>query len=131
MRPLHFAFWIFTLSLASCASNPTNDLERLHAGMDKDKVLEVAGNPKFTFRETTKDHWVYIYFKDNQEWQREVIFDDGIVTRISKPLGKQDWTKDLEKAESMEEFEKKARAHQKKAGQFKSIDGQPDNAEGH
>ena len=129
MRHLKYAVLLASLVLLSCASNPPHDLEQVHMGMDKDKVLEVAGNPKFTFRDNMQDHWVYTYFSKNQEWRREVVFDEGVVTRLTQPLGKNDWVKDLEKSANMEEYEKKARDHQKKAGQFKSADGQPDNPE--
>ena len=114
------------LFLTSCAGNQPRALDEVRTGMDKDRVLDVVGNPKRTFRESMRDHWIYVYFQNKQEWRREIVFEDGKVSRIGRPLAKQDWLKDLENSDSMEEYEKKARDHQKKAGNFKSVDGQPD-----
>lgn len=116
------------LLLAGCATNVPRALDAVRPGMDKDKVLESAGNPKRTFREASQDHWIYTYFQNDREWRRDITFEDGKVLRITRPLAKEDWVKELEKSNSMEEFEHKTHEHQKKAGQFKSIDGQPDDS---
>ena len=118
---------ILILVLASCASSLPRSLENVATGMDKDRVLQIAGNPGRTFRENMHDHWVYIYFVRGQELHRDIVFTDGLVTRVGRPLTKDNWVKDLENADSMEEFEQKARAHQKKSSDnFKSVDGEAD-----
>jgi outer membrane protein assembly factor BamE (lipoprotein component of BamABCDE complex) len=123
---MHKNSWLISLLLVGCATAVPAGLNSIRPGMDKDKVLESAGNPQRTFREAMQDHWIYTYFINDREWRREIIFDEGKVLRVGRPLAKEDWTKDLEKSDSMEEFEQKAREHEKKANNFKSIDGQPD-----
>jgi hypothetical protein len=122
--------WLVFLALTGCATPIPKALDAVRPGMDKDKVLESAGNPKRTFREAMQDHWIYTYFSNDHEWRREIIFEDGKVVRISRPTAREDWVKDLERSGSMEEYEVKARAHQKKADNFKAIDGQADDPPG-
>ena len=114
--------WIICLALVGCTTPMPRTLEHVTLGMDKDRVLENAGNPKRTFRENSQDHWIYIYFVDDKEWKREVVFEGGKAVRITDPLAKENWVKELEKASSMEEYEYKAREHQKKADDFKPVD---------
>ena len=130
MALLRKQIWIFALLLAGCATNLPRALEEIRPGMDKDRVLEIAGNPKQSFRENGQDRWLYQYFNNDKEWKRELIFDDGKVVRVTRPLGKEEWVKELERSGSMEEYEQKARAHQKKASNFKSIDGETDSSKG-
>lgn len=119
---------VFFLHLNSCATTSPRGLEAVREGMDKDTVLETAGNPKRTFREASQDHWIYIYFSHGRQWSRGVIFADGRVVKITAPLGKEEWVNELEQADSMEEYEHRARERQKKADNFKSIDGHADEA---
>ncbi|MGZ6480365.1 MAG: hypothetical protein ACXWQE_13735 [Bdellovibrionales bacterium] len=124
-------FWPIFLVLTGCATATVGvALDKVRVGMDKDKVLESAGNPQRTFREAMQDHWIYTYFKEDHEWRRDVIFEEGKVVKITRPQAREDWVKELEKSGSMEEYEHKAREHQKKAGNFKAIDGQADDAPG-
>lgn len=118
----HYA-WLLLLIFSACASNPSRQFDEIQAGMDKDVVLDRAGNPKRTFRTNSQDHWIYVYFENGEEWHRQVDFAEGKVLKVSRPLAKKDWVRELENADSMEEFEKKARAHQKQNGEFKPIDG--------
>jgi outer membrane protein assembly factor BamE (lipoprotein component of BamABCDE complex) len=120
--------WLGFLALAGCSTlSVSKALDQVHPGIDKDRVLESAGNPQRTFRENMQDHWIYTYFLKDKEWRRDVIFEDGKVVKVTQPAAKENWVKDLERTDSMEEYETKAREHQKKAGQFKSIDGQPED----
>lgn len=123
-------FWTAVFALAGCASSVPKALEDLRPGMDKDRVLETAGNPNRTYREAMQDHWIYTYFHKDHEWHRVVVFEDGKVMKVSRPVARDDWEKELERATSMEEFEHKARAHQQRANNFKAIDGQADDAGG-
>jgi hypothetical protein len=112
-------FLVFlTLCLAGCAASVPRDLDSVRVGMDKDRVLEVVGNPNHTYRAEQADHWVYTYFNGDHEMRREIIFDEGKVVKISHPLAREDWVKELERTGSMEEYEQKVREHQnqKKSG---------------
>jgi hypothetical protein len=118
------------LLITGCASNTYRDLENIHPGMDKDQVLDRAGNPKRTFRSNSQDHWIYVYFHDNEEWARQIDFAGGKVHKVGLPLAKHSLEKALEEADSMEEYEATARAHQKKSSGFKDIDGGASHANG-
>jgi outer membrane protein assembly factor BamE (lipoprotein component of BamABCDE complex) len=120
-------FGILFLLLTGCAGSLPRALDGVKVGMDKDQVLETAGDPKRTYREAMQDHWIYVYFEHDREWRRDVVFEEGKVAKITRPLGKEEWVKDLEKTKSMEEYEQKAREHQKKSEKFKSIDGSKDD----
>jgi outer membrane protein assembly factor BamE (lipoprotein component of BamABCDE complex) len=106
------------LSLCACASMVSlpKSLDNVRAGMDKDQVLGTAGNPKRTFRSNSQDHWIYVFFKNHEEFSREITFEDGKVVRVTKALAKQDWGKELE-----------GLSESKTTGGFKTIDGGPED----
>lgn len=110
----HWLVLLTTLFLAACVSSPARDLASVQPGMDKDEVLELAGNPTRTFRANKQDHWVYVFYRGEQEVQQQIDFADGRVLKIFDPLAKAALTRDLESAETMEEYEAKVRARQKK-----------------
>jgi hypothetical protein len=112
--------------LTACASSTQKGDADVHVGMDKDRVLEVAGNPQHSLRQNGEDHWIFQYYKAGKEWRREVVFDEGKVIKVISPVERSNWEKELQNSGSMEEYEQKARAHQQKADQFHSIDGEPD-----
>lgn len=104
---------IAVVFLSACASTPMEKvLADVKVGMDKDHVLHVAGNPKRTFREHSQDHWIYVYFHNDQEMNRIVSFEDGKVTKLSAARAKTNWEKELEGSQKSSD-----------AG-FKSIDGE-------
>ncbi len=109
-------------TLAGCASFPET-MDRIKAGMDKGEVLEILGNPKRTFRENGLDYWTYLYFENNQEWRRDVVFEGGKVIRVTRPTptAKSGWQRDLENSTTIEEYEAKARAINRKSERFKPI----------
>lgn len=116
IRMLFFAnLFIANLILATigCTTNMAKSLDQIKPGMDRDDVLEIAGGPKRTFREVGQDHWIYVYYVNNQPWLRDVVFSDGRVDRVTAPQSKDTSLKDLESAKTFEEYEQKVRARQK------------------
>lgn len=111
MRKLLTALFVF--GLVGCATSLPRALDDIQTGMDKDRVLDLAGNPSHTYRADQADHWVYTYFVDDHEMKREVVFSEGKVVKISRPLSRDEWTKELEQTSTMEEYEQKVREHQK------------------
>ncbi|HMN67253.1 MAG TPA: outer membrane protein assembly factor BamE [Bdellovibrionales bacterium] len=106
--------WILAallMTLAGCATPNHAGLERLREGMDKDAVLETAGNPRRTFRTNGQDHWIYVYFEKNEEFSRQLSFEEGKLVKVGRPMAKQNWGKELESL--------------KKTENFKPIDGGP------
>lgn len=117
------------VALGGCSSMSQN-LRQVRAGMDKGEVIQIVGNPKFTFRENSQDHWAYFYESNSQDWRRDIVFENGKVIRVTKPTsGKDKSQKAIEGANNMEEFEAIARDQQRRSGQFKYIDGLPDDGE--
>lgn len=116
--------------LVACASGPQRELATIQPGMDKDQVLDKAGDPKRTFHTNGQDHWVYVYYENDHQFRQQVDFADGKVVRVGRPTDKArvpNSTDELESAETMEEFEQKARELQKKnhssSENFQNVDG--------
>jgi len=110
------ALSIMVWALWGCASNggPSPSAAQVRVGMDKDSVLELAGSPKRTFRSNGQDHWVYVFFQGEEEMAQLITFADNRVLKIGSVIPKNNWMRDLEQAESMEEFEKAARSRKRK-----------------
>jgi outer membrane protein assembly factor BamE (lipoprotein component of BamABCDE complex) len=114
---LGFAF------LISCASSPHESLQKVRVGMDKNAVLDIAGNPTRTERQDGQDIWYYAFYRESQEWLRAITFAGGKVVNVGKSHPKSSWTKDLENSASMEEYEQKVRERQNKSSNFKDVKG--------
>lgn len=132
----NFRLWLFVLTfltsgslLSGCTHLPiSRQIDKITIGMDKDQVLDEIGDPKRTFRSNSQDHWIYVYFEENNEWRRQVDFRDGKVFKVGRPVAKRNWESELENSETMEEFESKARARaqRSKPSDFKEIDSKDD-----
>lgn len=127
---MRIKLWTLALVTALAAGCTTlqDSLKQVRAGMDKGEVLQILGNPKFTFRENSQDHWAYFYEQGGQEWRRDVVFENGRVIRVTKPLTKEKWQKELEGSNNIEEFEAIARERARKSSKFQDI-GRPDDGE--
>jgi outer membrane protein assembly factor BamE (lipoprotein component of BamABCDE complex) len=122
--------WILGVIVAVIGcSTISESMQHVRTGMDKAEVLNILGDPKFTYRENSQDHWAYFYNANNQEWRRDIVFENGKVIRVTKPTSGKNKSQKLESSENMEEFESIAREQQKPRGEFKYIDGQPDDGE--
>lgn len=113
LRTLMFII-VTTLSAWGCASSRP-DLSRVRVGQDKDQVLQVVGDPKRTFRAGGQDHWIYVDYEGDAKITHSVDFADGRVVRVSRPSSTSNLERELENAATLEEFEAKARAHQKRS----------------
>lgn len=91
--------------------------------MDKDQVLNLAGGPRRTFRTDGQDHWIYVFFHEDQEWIRQVDFSSGRVVKVGRPVSKLGPERALEEADSMEEYEARVRDQKRRSRKFKDIDG--------
>lgn len=88
---------ILILALTACSSMPLDEaINRVQPGMDKAYVLDVVGNPRHTYRERGQDHWIYIYFQNERELSRTVIFDGGTVAKVTPARAKPNWEKEME-----------------------------------
>jgi hypothetical protein len=110
------------LMLTGCASGPGR-WDEIRLGMDKAQILELAGNPKRTFRDSGTDVWEYEFIDEGRQIQRQIVFSSGKVSRMTAPrprgLGPAS-------ADSMEQFERRGRSEQRQRQRgFKSIDGGP------
>lgn len=115
------------LLVAGCSSAPYQEdgLAKVHTGMDKDAVLDVAGSPTRTYRENSQDHWVYEYIKDGEHFIRQVIFQSGLVLSVGSTHEKRPVSEDgpaSEDGKDFKQFEKRLREEtEKPKGEFKDI----------
>lgn len=120
--------WVLFMVLAAvgCATF-SQTMDQIKVGMDKDEVLSKLGSPKRTFRENSLDYWTYLFYQDNKEWRRDVVFENSKVIRVTRATlaNKSAFQLQLENSKSPEEFEAAVRAQQKKNSNFKFIDGLP------
>ena len=111
--------------LTGCTSTPVEDLGHVRVGMDKSTVLDVAGSPKYTFRENGEDNWMYAYYSNHRNWKRDVVFKNGKVIKIGHPFAIEKWLKDAKASKNLDEYERHVRDHQRQTrGKFENIDGQ-------
>ncbi|MEO0336405.1 MAG: hypothetical protein AAF202_08420, partial [Pseudomonadota bacterium] len=76
----------------------------------------------------SRDTWVYRYYVGDQEYHRQLIFEEGKVVSIGPSQMYPDETERLQKADSMAEFEKAAK--QKQSGYekgFKDVESSDDD----
>lgn len=120
-----FAWLITLITLAGCSTPQVKrqELERIHVGMDKGQVLELVGNPKRTFHTEGRDHWTYQFYEYNREMLQQVEFRDGHVVKIGQPSSRRGFNDALENSETMEDFERTVKDHQKKSSGFQDITG--------
>lgn len=78
-----FAQWFLFFGAISCASTAPQRLSQVKVGMDKAEVLDVAGNPKRVKRQTGGDLWTYLYYVNEQPFEKGIRFEAGQVVEIS------------------------------------------------
>ncbi len=88
---------IFGALFMGCATTRHQEFTKVKQGMDKQAVLEFAGNPDRTMRWQGKDRWIYDFrIDDFSTDSQEVHFQEGRVVYIGKavqpvvPADKQD-----------------------------------------
>lgn len=91
-----FLLSILVLVFSACATKNPIHVDGIREGMDKAQALDVAGNPKRTFRTNGQDHWIYVFYKNDQELTRQIDFEDGKVVKIGRDAKKQNWDKEIE-----------------------------------
>ena len=111
--------------LNGCAARPVKrlELDRIHVGMDKGQVLELVGNPKRTFHSEGRDHWTYQFYEYEREMLTQIDFRDGHVVKVGQPSLRRGFVNTLENAESMEDYERAVKDHQKKSSGFQDVPG--------
>src|SRR5689334_8709111 len=77
------AQWLLFFGAISCASTAPQRLGQVKVGMDKAEVLDVAGNPKRVNRQTGGDLWTYLYYVNDQPYEKGIRFEAGHVVEIS------------------------------------------------
>lgn len=77
------SFFLVTLcicTLSACQTNMLKQFARVKNGMDKHDVVELMGSPNTTTRFHGKDRWLYVFYEDNVRYNKEIHFNDGIIT---------------------------------------------------
>lgn len=93
---------------SGCVTPLPKSLSRLEVGMDKSQVLEIAGNPKRTRRQSGRDQWDYVYYIQDEELKREVHFEQGKVVHIGPAVSVTKEVLSPEKARNMKELEERS-----------------------
>lgn len=130
------AFASALLTLSSCQTPRYKEFSSVKQGMEKDLVLEAAGNPTIARRWNGKDRWIYHYLKTPDGPQtREVHFQDGravyVGTKVVPDVSAED--QDRLNDESNEQEQKRMEAEYKKwaetVGAVTAGDGDKSNPE--
>jgi outer membrane protein assembly factor BamE (lipoprotein component of BamABCDE complex) len=79
---------LICLSLfVGCSTTRHKEFAQVKPGMDKQAVLEFAGNPDRTMRYQGKDRWIYDFRLDDYSTDsQEVHFQEGRVVYIGKAI---------------------------------------------
>lgn len=72
--------YLFCISCASTSVDPFSDLKE---GMDKDKVLQVIGNPYRTEKSAVKEKWGYRYYSGKDKEKETLKYVEFINGRVS------------------------------------------------
>jgi hypothetical protein len=79
--------FLFAVALVGCATTRHKEFAQVKPGMDKQAVLEFAGNPDRTMRWQGKDRWIYDFrIDDFSTDSQEVHFQEGRVVYIGKAI---------------------------------------------
>ena len=76
MRNL-FLLFISIFLFAGCTISQKKQFEKVTVGMEKDQVLSLLEAPQRTQRWHGMDRWTYIFYDDNQRFEKEVHFNEG------------------------------------------------------
>lgn len=98
------------VALVGCATPAHKALNSLEIGMDKDDALQIMGSPWISRRVQGKDYWVYRAYKDDQQYRREITFEQGKIISMSPLRPYPDPTEDIKNSSNIDEFEKAAKA---------------------
>lgn len=117
-------FLIIIFVFLGCATVTVEEgLNRVRSGMDRDSVLDLAGNPRRTFRTDSRDHWIYTFFRNDKEFVRTVTFVNGRVTDVTTTKILRAPSDTESSGETFEELESKLRSdHKKEPGEFKDVE---------
>lgn len=70
--------WLAFIFVLGCQTPAHLDWAKVHAGLDKDQVLELMGNPVRTERIKGKDRWTFVFYENQIRREKEVHFLEGI-----------------------------------------------------
>ncbi|MCK6598611.1 MAG: outer membrane protein assembly factor BamE [Bdellovibrionaceae bacterium] len=79
MRIFFFLMLPLALFLSACQTNMIKEFNDLKVGYDKHQVIEKIGSPRHMLRMSGEDRWYYMFYNDDQRFQKEVHFKDGLV----------------------------------------------------
>jgi hypothetical protein len=93
-------------ALTACSTPFSRQFEKIADDWDKSQVVETLGSPTLARRWQGQDHWIYVFYEDQQRWVREVHFEDGEIVALSRTsLSYRRW-RALERSESLEDLQR-------------------------
>lgn len=104
---------LFFMLSVGCSTSLMSRLDHVSPGMDKADILELNGSPWITRRKNSKDLWVYRYYSGDQEYHRQLTFENGKVIAITPPRKHPKETRGLEETESFQQYQKAVKAKKK------------------
>ncbi len=105
--------FLFATVLFGCATPYHAEQSNIKLGMDKSQVLNLMDNPKYTYRNDSRDHWVYRFHKNEVEQELELVFSYGELTQKKGPISRPRLLRQAEAAQNYSEYENKVRQFQK------------------
>ncbi len=70
----------------ACQTRTLKQFEQIKQGMEKDQILEIMGSPQKTSRVNSTDKWNYIFYDQENKYNKEIHFVEGISTYIGDPI---------------------------------------------
>jgi hypothetical protein len=72
--------------LLGCQTLPLNHFNEVRIGQDKSDVIEILGGPNWSERRNGVDRWNYIFYQDGARLEKQIHFQDGLVTYKGPPM---------------------------------------------
>jgi outer membrane protein assembly factor BamE (lipoprotein component of BamABCDE complex) len=126
MKPSHqFHFWfLFATSflLISCATSNELHVGRVTPGMEKSEVIELLGSPQRTTRSNNSDHWLYVFYVNDQKSGAEIRFEQGKVVQVRRSDSDKFLMEDLMNSTSMDSYQQKVLERRKSSEKLKDLE---------
>lgn len=74
-----------TTLMLSCTINQKRRFEKVQVGMEKNEILELMSSPQRRDRWRGLDRWTYIFYENDEKFEKEIHFSNGISTYVGDP----------------------------------------------
>src|SRR4051812_19130610 len=103
---LYFLVPLISIGLAiGCRTPMSLNLKKIELGMEKDQIIELLGPPQVSQRLHGQDVWTYIFYDKENKQGRELVFENGRLSRLGEAKFEPTNQEKMEDSTSMEEYE--------------------------